>query len=413
MKVLQINVTVNTGSTGRIAERIGLVLIFHGEQSIIAYGRDSRNSASQTIQIGNKLDQQLHGLKTRLLDKHGFGSKAVTLKLIENIVRINPDIIHLHNLHGYYIHVGVLFNFLKTQNIPVVWTLHDCWAFTGHCAHFVFVKCEKWKTQCNNCPLSKRYPESLIIDNSFNNYIIKKELFNGLTNMTLVSPSKWLRNLLPESFLKNYPSLVINNGVDLSIFMPNEKGVEQYKQKLGLKEKHILLGVASVWDRGKGFKDFLQLSAILDPGDTIILVGLPAKFKKKLPPNIIGILKTENVDELVMLYNMATAFINPTWLDNFPTTNIEALASGTPVITYRTGGSIEAIDENTGIIVEQGDIIGLKEAFDKIKANGINYYSTACRQRALDLFNEKDRFTDYYQLYKKKMKELDNNIIKA
>jgi putative colanic acid biosynthesis glycosyltransferase len=401
MKVLQINTAVNTGSTGRIAERIGLVLLANGEQSIIAYGRGNQPSASETIKIGTRLDYQLHGLKTRLLDKHAFGSKSATQKLIAAIEAINPDIINLHNLHGYYIHVGVLFSYLKKANKPVVWTLHDCWPFTGHCSYFSFVKCDKWKTQCHHCPLCRRYPQSLFIDNSFDNYIVKKELFNGLEKMTLVTPSNWLRGLLKESFLKAYPVQVIHNGVDLKKFIPLDTPGELYRGKIGAGDRHIILGIASIWDRRKGFNDFLQLAAVLNDNEVIVLVGLKEAVIKTLPANIIGIPRTESMDELVTLYNTATVFVNPTWVDNFPTTNIEALACGTPVITYRTGGSIEAIDENTGFIVEQGDIEGIRTAMEKIKSAGKNKYSVACRQRAEALFNETDRFADYYQLYKK------------
>lgn len=411
MIVLQINVAVNTGSTGRIAESIGLVIMANYDESFIAYGRGSGKSESQTIQIGTPLDYKLHGLKTRLLDRHGFGSYGATKKLITEIEKISPDIIHLHNLHGYYIHVGVLFDYLKAKQLPVVWTLHDCWAFTGHCSYFSFVKCNNWKSQCHHCPLSKRYPESFFIDNSFSNYNIKKELFNGLKNLQIVTPSHWLRDLLRESFLKNYPVEVIHNGVDINKFSPSTNGETAYRQQIGADEKNVILGVASIWDRRKGLNDFIQLAAILPAEDIIVLVGLTEDIKKELPANIIGIARTENMEELVTLYNIAIVFINPTWVDNFPTTNIEALATGTPVITYRTGGSIEAIDKNTGIVVEQGDIDGLKIAVNKIKANGISYYSTACRQRAIDLFNEYDRFTDYYQLYKKKIRDLKSKTI--
>ena len=400
MLVLQINATVNTGSTGRIAERIGLVILANGEQSVIAFGRDSQPSASEIIQIGNKLDYQLHGLKTRLLDKHAFGSKTATEKLITQIESINPDIIHLHNLHGYYIHMGVLFNYLKKANKPVVWTLHDCWAFTGHCSYFSFVKCDKWKTQCHHCPLCKRYPESWFIDNSFDNYNIKKKLFNGLQNMLLVTPSHWLKDLLKDSFLKAYSAQVIHNGVDLKKFSPSENAAKLYREKIGAVNRNIILGIASIWDRRKGLNDFLQLASILDDTEIIVLVGLKTEVIKTLPANIIGIPRTESMDDLVALYNSALVFINPTWVDNFPTTNIEALACGTPVISYRTGGSIEAIDQATGMVVEQGDIEGLKAALTTIKIAGKKQYAAACRQRAESHFNEYERFADYYQLYK-------------
>ena len=413
MNVLQINTAVNTGSTGRIAENIGLAVISNGSKSTIAYGRESRKSTSQTIQIGTPLDYKLHGLKTRFFDKHGFGSTAATKKFIVEIKKLKPDVIHLHNLHGYYINVEILFNYLKTTNIPVVWTLHDCWPFTGHCSYFSFVKCDKWKTQCHHCPLTKCYPESFFIDNSFSNYNIKNGLFNGLKNMMLVTPSHWMRNLLKDSFLKNYPAQVIHNGVDLQKFIPLRIDEATYREKIGAGDKNIILGVASVWDRRKGLADFKLLAALLSQEDIIVLVGVSQEIIKDLPGNIIGIPRTENIDELVVLYNMATAFINPTWVDNFPTTNIEALACGTPVITYRTGGSIEAIDEAIGFVVEQGNIEGLMNAVKEIKLKGKIHYSKDCRQRAEMFFKDEDRFNDYYRLYEKMVQKESTKMVQA
>ena len=397
MIVLQINVAVNTTSTGKIAERIGLVIQANGQQSVIAYGRKSPASQSKTIKIGSSLDIKLHGLKTRLLDRHAFGSIIATKKLVHQIELLNPDVIHLHNLHGYYINIAILFAYIKKVNKPIVWTLHDCWPFTGHCSYFSFVQCNKWKTQCHHCPLCKRYPESFFIDNSYSNFNKKKELFNGLQNMVLVTPSHWLKNLVQQSFLSTYPVKVIHNGIDLTKFVPTQN--EVFKNKIGAQHKNIILGIASIWDRRKGLNDFLKLATILNNTDVIVLVGLPNDIIKTLPTNIIGMARTESMDELVALYSMATVFINPTWVDNFPTTNIEALATGTPVITYNTGGSIEAIDDATGFVVAQGNIEGLKMAIEKIKVLGKNFYTANCRQRAVELFNEKERFAEYYQLY--------------
>lgn len=398
MKVLQINATVNTGSTGKIAENIGQILLKGGHQSIIAYGRGSMKSASQTIKIGSRFDQNIHGLKSRFLDKHAFGSKKATELLVAEIEKLQPDIIHLHNLHGYYLNIEVLFNYIKTTKIPVVWTLHDCWAFTGHCSFFDRVKCEKWKTECNKCPLYNKYPASYFIDNSTGNYYKKKELFNGVKNLILITPSHWLHNLLKESFLKNYPAQVIHNGVNLDLFI--KKSNEEIKKKFDIPGDFVILGVASIWDRRKGLEDFIQLSKVIDKNETIVLVGLTKELLKGLPENVIGIERTENISELVALYNIAGVFVNPTWVDNFPTTNMEALACGTPVITYDTGGSVESIDDNTGFVVNKGDIQGLKLAIGIIKQKGKTYYNDHCRQRVELFFNEKERFTDYVELYK-------------
>ena len=224
----------------------------------------------------------------------------------------------------------------------------------------------------------------------------------------LVTPSHWLRNLLKASFLKSYPAQVIHNGVNLEKFQPHENAIAAYKNKIGATNRNIILGIASIWDRRKGFNDFLQLATILPTTDIIVLVGLTADMMKGLPANIIGIPRTESVDELVTLYNSALVFMNPTWVDNFPTTNLEALACGTPVITYQTGGSTEAIDEATGFVVNQGAIDGLKAAVETVKTIGKITYAAACRQRAVSLFNEQERFADYYQLYKSMLDKSTN-----
>lgn len=399
MKVLQINTAVNTGSTGRIAEEIGQAVIAAGHTSYIAYGRTSGKSHSHTIKIGSAFNQKIHGLQTRIFDNHGFASATATKRLVDEINCINPDIIHLHNLHGYYLHVGVLFEYLKEANKPVVWTLHDCWPFTGHCCYFDFVQCNKWKTHCEKCPLKKKYPESLVFDNSYKNFDIKKELFNGVQNLTMVTPSKWLSKLLQESFLHKYPVSVIHNGIDLSVFRPLADAELSIRKKLNIGNGAVILGVASVWDRRKGLKDFIELSEKIQQADRIVLLGLTKEQQEGLPQNIIAVERTENLAEMVQLYNLATVFVNPTWVDNFPTTNIEALACGTPVITYDTGGSVEAVNNQTGLVVEKGNIEGLLNAIETVKQNGKNFFVAACRARAQALFNNKDRFGDYIQLY--------------
>lgn len=399
MKVLQINTAVNTGSTGRIAEEIGQAVIAAGHTSYIAYGRASGKSHSHTIKIGSSFDQKIHGLQTRIFDRHGFASATATKRLVAEINCINPDVIHLHNLHGYYLHVGVLFDYLKEAKKPVVWTLHDCWPFTGHCCYFDFVQCNKWKTHCEKCPLQKKYPESLVFDNSYKNFDTKKELFNGVQNLTMVTPSKWLSELLQQSFLHSYPVSVIHNGIDLSVFRPLAVAELSIRQKLSIGNGAVILGVASVWDRRKGLKDFIQLSEKIEPADRIVLLGVTKQQQEGLPQNIIGIERTENLTEMVQLYNLATVFVNPTWVDNFPTTNIEALACGTPVITYDTGGSVEAVDNNTGWVVEKGNIEGLVNAIATIKQKGKEFFVAACRARAQALFNNKERFGDYIELY--------------
>lgn len=396
-KLLLINVSANSGSTGRIAEEIGQTAIQHSYDSYFAYGRTGRTSQSHLIRIGNGFDIKLHGLESRLFDNHGFSSRHATKQFIDEIERIKPDVINLHNVHGYYLNVEILFNYLAEKNIPVVWTLHDCWPFTGHCAYFDRFHCEKWKAGCHDCPNKKGYPTSLFLDRSSANYKRKKELFNKLENLTFVPVCHWMEQNVKASFLSRYNVETIYNGVDVDVFKPIES--------LSLREKHgvngnkkIVLGVASVWDKRKGLDDFVALSSMLGDDYQIILVGLNEEQMQSIPKNVVGIKRTESIQELAELYNLADVFVNPTYVDNFPTTNIEALACGTPVATYNTGGSPEAVDEKTGIVVEQGNIQQLKLSIENM-ANRKEAYSAECRKRAEMCFDKKDRFEEYVKLF--------------
>lgn len=394
-KLLIINVTANSGSTGRIAEEIGQTAISNGYDTYFAYGRLARESKCKLIKIGKKLNVRLHGIESRLFDNHGFSSRIATKRFIKEIEKIKPDIINIHNLHGYYINVKILFEYLNKTNIPIVWTFHDCWPFTGHCSYFDRYNCTKWKTECHSCPNKHGYPSSLLLSRAKRNFNKKRKLFSNYKKTTIVTPSNWLSDITKQSFFKGKNIVTINNGTDLTTF----KIVNGNKRhSLNLQNKKIVLGVASIWDKRKGFDDFIRLNELLSDDYKIILVGLNKKQIESLPENIIGIERTESVHELAELYSMADVFVNPTYSDNFPTTNIEALACGTPVITYKTGGSPEAIDEMTGIVVEQGNINKLKEAIESV-AKDKAMYTERCRERAVNLYNKQDRFNDYINLF--------------
>lgn len=402
-KLLIINTSANTGSTGRIAEEIGKTAIIKGYESYFAYGRMGRESESKLIRIGTDLDFKIHGIESILFDNHGFGSRAATRRFIEEVERIQPDVINLHNIHGYYLNVEILFDYLAKKNIPVVWTLHDCWPFTGHCSYFDRYHCEKWKTGCHHCPNSKGYPKSLFWDRSKANYERKKVLFNKPKSITFVAVCNWMANNVKNSFLGGYPVETIYNGVDVDVFRPRfteANNSSMLKQNLGIKSvAKVILGVASTWDRRKGLDDFVKLRGLFDCEKyAIVLVGLNDKQIASLPDGIIGIKRTESVEQLAELYSLADVFVNPTYVDNFPTTNIEALACGTPVVTYRTGGSPEAVDEHTGVVVEQGDV-GLLHAAVELCAANKKEYTQACRERALKNFNKRDRFEDYVRIF--------------
>lgn len=399
LKILfQINVVANSGSTGHIAEELGCLAIAAGWESYIAYGRWACPSQSNLIQVGSKKDIMFHGMKSLLFDRHGFGSRRATLKLITRIERIKPTIIHLHNVHGYYLNCKILFEYLATVGIPVVWTLHDCWSMTGHCVHFQNVECEKWMSGCYRCPNKHDYPASLFLDNSRMNYLEKRRLFKSIGDLTIVPVCNWLDHIVSRSFLFSIKRQVIVNGIDLTVFMPLENRWS-LKQIIGVNTRFMILAVATVWGKTKGFCDIQALSSMISEHDVIVMIGLTSQQIKKLPSNIIGIERTENIGRLVEFYSAADVFINPTYQDTFPTVNIEALACGTPVITYDTGGSADIVSTTTGVVVNRGNIQSLFKSIELIKEKGKDYYKQNCRQRAIQYFNKSDRYKDYMALY--------------
>lgn len=393
MKLLQVNITANWGSHGRIAEDIGQLAISQGWESYLAYGRTANPSKSHLLRIGSMMDERWHGVQSRLLDNHGLASVSATRRFIRQIDEIKPDIVHLHNIHGYYLNYPLLFQHLSKLDVPVVWTLHDCWPVTGHCAFFTYEGCDKWKSGCHHCECKYKYPQSLLFSRSEKNYIQKHQSFTSLGNLTIVPVSQWLEDIVKESFLSKYPVKVIHNGVNLNKFivLPGNSSTSHPK---------VLLGVSSVWEKRKGLDDFVLLRQLLSDSYRIILIGLTQQQIASLPAGIEGISRTNNVDELIHYYNLADVFVNPTYEDNFPTTNIEALACGTPVVTYNTGGSPEAIDGNTGVVVEYGNVNAMAKSIETLcneqdKAS----QSKLCRERAELLFNKDDRYQEYLDLY--------------
>lgn len=401
MKVLQINATVKSGSTGRIADEIGNILLDNGHESYIAYGRGNSDSNSTLIKIGNISDIYAHGIYTLAMDRHGFGSTRATKNLIDNIYKLKPDIVVLHNLHGYYLNIELLFNFLKSTMIPVVWTLHDCWAFTGHCSYFEDIDCSKWKKQCQNCPKYSRYPSSWV-DNSYENYIEKKRIFNSISQMQIICYSNWLGNLVRTSFLKNYDLVVTPSGINLDIFKPT---ISSLREEYNLMNQKVILGCANIWSIRKGYQDFIKLSKDLPSEYKIVMIGLNKTELKGLPENIIGLERTESIEELSQWYSLAFVFLNPTSQDNFPTSNIESLACGTPVITYNTGGSPESIDEKTGFIIDKGDISGILDKIEDLSKLNYADVSQACRKRAEQLYDKNDRYLDYLKIFEKMLSQ--------
>lgn len=393
--LLQIDSCLGVLSTGRITESIANIAISRGWNCYIFHGaRCVGDSIQKHYQVSSLFEEYCHYAESLLFDRHGLGSRKGTIKIIEKIKEINPDVIHLHCIHGYYINYKYLFEYLNTLNIPVVWTFHDCWAFTGHCAYFDKINCKKWISHCTRCELVKEYPKSFV-DNSYQNFELKKFLFSKVKKLTIVPVSIWLEGLTKKSFFKNRSIVTIHNGTDLNAFKPYSHS--ELCDKYNISDFDIILGVSAVWDERKGMCDFIKLSRLLPENYRIVLIGVSKKQMKCLPTNIIGIGRTDNVKQLAELYSQAAVFVNPTYSDNFPTTNIEALACGTPVVTYNTGGSPEAIDKETGYVVNKGDIYGLLEAINKIK--DMVDVGRKCRKRAELLFNRDDCFAEYINLY--------------
>ena len=357
MKVLFINSVCGIGSTGRICTDLAQQLEAEGYEVKIAYGRNGtvpEKFQKYAVRIGSDFDCKMHALQTRLFDTHGFGSKAATKKFLQWAEDYKPDLLWLHNIHGYYINVEMLFAWIKKHpEMEVRWTLHDCWAFTGHCAYFTAVNCNQWQNKCVSCIQKNTYPECIGFSNVEKNFERKKAIFRGVKNMTLITPSKWLADLTRKSFLKDYPVEVHYNTIDKTVFKPTPS---DFRKRYGLEGKFIILGVASVWEPRKGLKDFFKLAKMLDDKYAIVLVGLSKKQLADLPKNVIGIMRTNSPQELAEIYTAADLFFNPTYEDNYPTVNLEAEASGTRVITYYTGGCRETVRREDSLIVSTGNI---------------------------------------------------------
>lgn len=397
--LFQINITANWGSTGKIAEAIGIAAMKAGWESYIAYGRWSNPSQSHLIKIGERFDKYFHYAEQRIFDDEGLCSRAATRKLILQIDEIKPDVVQLHNLHDHYLNYRILFEYLNQTDIKVVWTFHDCWAFTGHCFHFVTENCMKWQAGCNNCPLKNEYPKT-VLDGSRRNYELKKALFTANKNLTIVPCSDWMAEFVRMSFLKEKPIEVIKNGVDLNVFKSDIGSIAHDSGN----HKFKIIAVSNVWSKDKGLYDFFKLRDLLDKDKyEMIMIGLTKKQQKDLPGGIIGIERTSSILELAEYYSSADVFVNLTYADSFPTVNMEALACGTPVITYKTGGSPEIIDDQTGWVVKQGDVklvSSIVEFINDVQSKDeTETQRVACRKRAEEHFDKDKCFEKYIKLY--------------
>ncbi|MDO4493496.1 MAG: glycosyltransferase [Clostridia bacterium] len=395
MKIAEISANWGRGGPGGVMKDLYSVFTAQGDECLVCYGRGTVPADVNGYRIGSAADNIFHGVRARLFDAAGFGSKRATEALVRKLDAYEPDAIHLHNLLGYYLNVDVLFRYLKTAGIPVVWTLHDCWAFTGHCINFEQAGCERWAEGCFDCPLKNAYPESLCADRSRQNFERKRELFTGVPGMTLVTPSRWLKDAAERSFLREYPIRVIPNGIDTNVFRYRESDL---RARYGLEGKTILLAVAGVWNRMKGLYLVNELAELLHDEYRIVLIGDTGK--QPVSEKILHLGRTENVTGLVEWYSAADMLINPTFGDNFPTVNLEALCCGTPVVTNATGGSPEAAGNAAGRVVtsktaeEFAEKIAecRNEHYDRafIRRNGERYDKAACAASYSELLRKEE-----------------------
>ena len=398
MRVVQINGGV-FGSTGKIMFGIADLCKQYGYEMICASPITTTNRNKEPngeyIKIGSFNSRRINVLLDMLTGKTNGFAKNETRELLKRFDEYKPDIVHLHNIHGSYINLDMLFGYIKSNKIKTVWTLHDCWSFTGHCTHFDMIGCDKWKSGCFDCPQYKTYPKS-IFDNSKKQYQKKKDMFTGVENLTIVTPSSWLGDLAKQGFLGEYPVEVINNGIDLDVFKPTES---DFREKYNCQDKLIILGVAFGWGYAKGLDAFVELAKRLDERFQIVLVGTDSSVDESLPSNIISIHRTTNQQELAEIYSAADLFVNTTRQENFPTVNIESLACGTPVLTFKTGGSPEIIDNTCGDVVEKNDIDALENKIKSILENK-TYTKDACIKRASQ-YEYKNKFESYIRLYER------------
>ena len=393
MKVLQINTVCGILSTGKICTDLAEVLKKNGYECEIAYGREEvPESYQNAYRICNDMQVKIDAFKTRLFDNAGLNNKVATKKLIEWIKAYSPDIIHLHNIHGYYLNIKFLFDFLKKYGKPVVWTLHDCWSFTGHCVHFETIKCEKWKNGCGSCPKKNSYPQSMFFDFSRRNYNLKKKLFTSLENLTFITPSQWLADVTKQSFLGKYDINPIPNGVDLEVFKPTDS---DFRRKYDLVNKKIVLGVASAWVKNKGIDEFVQLSKILPENFKVVIVGMKKEQAEKMPENILVIPRTTNITELAEIYTAADVFLNPSRFETMGLTTVEAMACGTPVVTSNCTAVPEVVTESSGIVCDNLEIETIKNAILKVLSS--DYPNTRQDAQRYEKFAQYEKYLELYQ----------------
>ncbi|MBQ8768971.1 MAG: glycosyltransferase [Oscillospiraceae bacterium] len=397
MKVVQINAVYGVGSTGRIALDIAGELRRQGHESYVFWAIDCREDENaHLIRVGNTLDHKLHALLRRIDGKQGWHSKAATRKVCRELLRIKPDVVHLHNLHSNYIHLPELLRFLGEHKIPTLITIHDSWMFTcGFCAHYFYHNCDQWTKGCTSCPAvgsGKRRAGAKM-------FRIKEDLYSRIPDLAVNGVSQWTTEAAARGMLKTAKiSRCIYNWIDTQLFKPQTNAAE-VRKKYGIPAHHkLILGVSQGWSENKGLKEFLQIADELRDCATVILVGEDCGIPKRENLNCIGF--TDNRQTLIDLYSAADLFVNPSRAETFGLVTAEALSCGTPVVAYDNSGSRELVAPQCGALVPDGDAAALVSQTRRVLENPKETYKDACRQWVLDNFEKQKQLQKYVELYK-------------
>lgn len=402
-KLVQFNPVANWGSTGRLAEDIGEVVIDAGWDSYIAFGRQFNPSKSHLLQVGGKWSVISHTLKTRLFDRQGFGSYCATKELLKQLDEIKPDVFQFHNLHGNYLNLPLILKYATEKDIPIVWSLHDCWSMTGHCPHFYKIGCEKWKTECHHCPLKMEYPNSWLFDSSRRNHREKKALIEAIPRLTIISGSEWLAGVAAQSYFKNREIHFIPDGIDMDIYQPRSNGAE-LRKRLGLEGKFVILATGTGWGEDKGLSDYGKLRKLLSDEYAIVLVGMSQEWLEKVPEGVIGLPRTKTPQELSEYYSMADCVMSLSKMESFGLTPVEGFACGTPAIVYDTSALPELITPETGFVAKYLDVEDVKDKVEKMRSIGKAFYTSKCREIAVQKYDRKKCYDEYIKIYKSFLK---------
>lgn len=396
--LVQFNPVANWGSTGRLTEDIGDVVMDAGWDSYIAFGRQFNPSKSHLLQVGGKMSVWSHTLKTRLFDRQGFGSYCATKKLLKQFDEIKPDVFQFHNLHGNFLNLPLVLKYATENDIPIVWSLHDCWSMTGHCAHFVRIGCDRWKTECHDCPLKGEYPNSWLLDASRQNYREKKSLIEAIPRLAIISGSEWLAGIAAQSYFKGRDIHFIPDGIDVEIYQPRTNG-DELRRKLGLEGKFVILATGTEWTEDKGLSDYGKLRKLLSSDYAIVLVGMSPDALERVPEGVIGLPRTKTPVELSEYYSMADCVMSLSKMESFGLTPVEGYACGTPAIVYDTTALPELITPETGFVAKFLDVADVKEKVELMREKGKAFYTKKCREIAEEKYDRRKCYHEYMNVY--------------